>query len=587
MFGSAASLRRQLLLLALATILPLLFFASSVVFWSSHLYGTAARQGFENTSRALSVALDEQIETWKAVLAGLATSPALDKADYAAFRRQAEAVAQTYGGWIAVSIPAGQQVVNTLEPPGAELPHSNRTGLPPSPVRDRMAHVSDLFIGPVSGRLSLAVTVAAVRDGLVTHALQLGFYPDDLAEVLKDQHLPVGWIAALLDDQRRIIARAPHVTEFVGMQAPAWYTQARADGRRGLLEGHALDGTAVYGVFERLPHVPWTLVLLAPSAEIQRAWQRPLALMAGGGAILAGAIFAIFFLIGSRLTRPIDELAAVAHAVTRGEPLPTMPETNLRELNELRTAVVGLSRKQVLLREANHRIKNSLQLVSSLLGLQSRTVNDSASQTLFREAQAHIQAIARLHERLYKADQYDVVDAFALTRAVCDDIATISTGQAKLQVAADGLAHIAADVAGPFALIIAELVTNAVKHASRDGRVAEVSIRCRAEGESSISVLIADDGPGLPPSFDLGAQKGTGLRMCLMLASQIDGSLRAHPARRGGLFELRLPAEVMTSQHDSSRPDGDVLPSKVKSTNSPRLEGHGEQGEVSSTSADR
>lgn len=547
MFGSAASLRRQLLVLALATILPLLLFGSSVVFWSSHLHGAAARQGFENTARALSVALDEQIETWKAALTALSTSPALDHDNYAAFHRQADAVAKIYGGWIAVSLPSGRQVVNTLEPIGAEPSLSHSAGLLPTVLQDGAAHVSGLFVGPASNRHTLAVTVPAVRDGVVTHALHLGFFPENLAEVLANQHLPAGWIAALLDDRRRVIARTPHVADFVGTQAPAWYTQ----GRRGLLEGRALDGTAVYGAFERLPNVPWVLVLLVPGTELEQAWQRPLALMAGGGAILATAIFAIFFLMGSRLTRPIDELAAAARAVTRGEPLPAIPETNLRELNSLRNAVVRLSQKQVLLREVNHRIKNGLQLVSSLLGLQSRAIADGVAQTHLREARTHIQAIARLHERLYKADQYEVVDAFALARAVCDDIATISAGRARLQVAApEGVAHMAADVAGPFALIIAELATNAVKYASEAGRVAEVNISCRAEGERMISVLIADDGLGLPPDFDLAAQKGTGLRMCLMLASQIGGALRALPAERGALFELRVPAAgAAASQH--------------------------------------
>jgi hypothetical protein len=92
-------------------------------------------------------------------------------------------------------------------------------------ARDNAEHLSDVFIGPVSDRLTLAVTVPAMRDGVVTHALHVGFYPEDLAELLANQHLPDGWIAALLDDQRRVIARTPHVPDLVGKQAPAWYPE--------------------------------------------------------------------------------------------------------------------------------------------------------------------------------------------------------------------------------------------------------------------------------------------------------------------------------------------------------------------------
>lgn len=542
--GSTTTLRRRLLVLTAVTIIPLLVFVTAVVGWTFYEYRKAAREGLQSTARALSLAVDEQIITWKAALTALATSPALDEHDYATFRRQAEVVTGRYGGWIALSLPSGQQVVNTSQPIDSDLPHSDPVGLPAAVMRDGQQHVSDLFFGPATQRPGIAVTVPSVRGGVVTYALHLGVLPEDIAGLLARKGLPGGWFAGLVDSNNRIIARAPYDERLVGKAVSEPYLRAVAGADHGPFEGHVLGDVDVYGSFERLTQAPWTLVLAAPNAELARAWQRLLMVLAAGGAVFFLAASALALALGGRIANPVNALAGAARAVVKGEALSAVPESRVHEIMELRNAVMALSRKQILLREANHRIKNSLQIVSSSLGLQSRSASREGTKADLREAQSHIQAIARLHERLYQTDQYEAIDAIELVRSICGDMAALSANRAVVQVCAEGTARLDSADAGPFALTVAELVTNAVKHASQSQGGGRVEVRCRAADDSEIVITVSDTGPGLPPGFDLAGQTGLGLRMCLALTRQIGGTLRAIPSGGGAVFELRVPAAI-------------------------------------------
>ncbi len=539
---AATTLRRKLMVLAFATTVPLLAFVAAVVAWSSYEYRKAARQGLERTAQALSLAVDEQVVTWIAALTALSTSPALDQGDYATFRRQAESVTERVGGWLALSLPSGQQVVNTSRPADVDLPVSDPAGLPPAVIIEGKTHVSDLFVGPATKRWTIAVTVPSVRRQGVTHALHLGLLPRDLVALLATQRPPAGWFVALVDGNGRVITRAPFAAARIGGTPPDWYLEAIAvQAGSGIFRGQTPSGVEMYGAFHRLRQAPWTLVLAGPSAEFERAWQLPLLALAAGGIAFVIAILVLLVVMGRRLSDPINVLAGAARAAVDGEALPHVPESGVREIRELGSAVMALSQKQVLLREVNHRIKNSLQLVSATLSLQGQAASDAATREHFDAAQAQIRAVARLHERLYRQDRYETVEAFALARAVCEDVAAISVGRARVRIETEGAAQIGVDAGGPFALILVELITNAVKHASGAGGAGMVEVRCRVAEEPMISVVVSDEGRGLPPGFDLRGQKGMGLRMALALATQIGGTLAALPLSHGAAFELRVP----------------------------------------------
>jgi two-component sensor histidine kinase len=540
MWRSAETVRGQLRVLAVVTVALFLLFAAAVVFWSSHINVRAHQNGLENTVRALTLAVDGRIERWKAALSALATSPELADSDLSKFYEQAVAVARNEGGWIVVSAPSGQQLLNTLRPYGAELPRALSPDLPQTVLSEPAVHVSDLYVGQVYQRPVLSVTVPVLRQDQVTHAIHLGLTPETLADLLARQRLPTDWIAGIVDGRNRLVARYPHEPDLVGQQMPEWFRRGSADLERGMLRGEALDGRDFYGAFHRLPQAAWILAVAAPAHELRRAWLSSSLVLAGGGLILLGFLSAAIRSLGIRLTRPLDDLAAAARAATRGDALPPIPAPQLREYASLHQAVIELSHTQLLLREANHRIKNSLQIVAAGLGLQSRATGDPEARDSLEEAQAHVQAIARLHERLYRDEAFEDIDAIALAREVCADVALIAATRCAFHIEADGDARVDAKAAGALALIVAELALNSVKHATID-RKGEVTVRVRCADPNTMAVMVVNNGPPLPLDFDLEGQKGMGLRMCVSLAAQLGATLRLVPAGDTTAFELLVP----------------------------------------------
>ena len=542
MSGREITLVRQLLLFALAATLPLLAFSVVLVVWLSEVNEQSARQGLITTARALSLAVDERAQRQLAGLAGLATSPALDEGDIDALDRQSRAVAERLGGWVAISLLSGQQIVNTLVPAGSPLPVSPLEALPATLFQEGKDHVSNLFFGPLVKRLVIATSVAAKRNDRVTHALHLGLFPETLKQVLREQQLPEGWSSGLIDGNGKVVVRIPGLSESVGGLPPSWYG-ATTGQRSGVIAGVSRDGLPILVAFERLLHAPWMVAVAMPSAQLARTRQLPLAFLVGGGVVFVGAISGAFLMFGARLSRSMRAVARAARMAVRGEPVLDVPVPRISELSAMRSAVIELSSKQLLLREADHRIKNSLQLVSGTLRLHGRHTVDEEARNLFNAVQAQVQAIARLHERFYVTERREVVDAFELTRTVCGDISAMAIGSATVDIHADGAAYVTSAAATSYALILAELVTNAIRHAFKGEGPGKVEVRCRIVDQTGLSVTVSDNGPGLPADFDIAAQRGLGLRMSLVMASQIGGKLQTLPSKTGATFELLMPAQ--------------------------------------------
>ena len=216
-------------------------------------------------------------------------------------------------------------------------------------------------------------------------------------------------------------------------------------------------------------------------------------------------------------------------------------DTKPRELDEARkVALHGLARqvmallelrrsihqKDLMLREVNHRVKNSLQLVSSLLRLESRQIADPVTRRHFDEACARVATIARVHERLYKTDKVGVVEFGQFLRDLCADLshsAMIEQGH-HIEVQAD-TRELPTDKVIPLALIVNELVTNAVKYAYPAGTHGVIRVQFRSAPDGGFEVRVADEGVGLPPGFDPAATKSLGMRMVHALLGQVGAEL--------------------------------------------------------------
>ncbi len=195
--------------------------------------------------------------------------------------------------------------------------------------------------------------------------------------------------------------------------------------------------------------------------------------------------------------------------------------------------------REMLIREINHRVKNSLQLTSSIINLQSRRVTDPASRELFAQAAQRIRVTARTHERLYRDHDGTSVEFGTYLRELCDDLSR-TYGDAKVVVDARRV-QLPADTAINLALIANELVTNAFKYAFPDGRAGQVTVKFTGN-ERNWCLNVADDGVGLPAGF--AGRKGQSLGMQIVegLSSQLGATLTGENRAAGAVFTVRSGA---------------------------------------------
>jgi PAS domain S-box-containing protein len=219
----------------------------------------------------------------------------------------------------------------------------------------------------------------------------------------------------------------------------------------------------------------------------------------------------------------------------------------LRDVTERRRVRDALEQavtdKTVLLREINHRVKNSLQLVSGLLNLQMASIDDASAKAMLKDASDRIAAVARVHYRLYQSDRFSTLDFAAFLEELCDDLAQASgVSVCNLHLKADPL-EINIDHAAPLGLIANELITNAIKHRAVDPAIISVSL----EGDpDNYTLAVSDEGPGLPSDFDPARSRTLGMRIVTALIRQIGGRLEILPEAKGTTFRVT----VRDSRHD-------------------------------------
>jgi two-component sensor histidine kinase len=212
-----------------------------------------------------------------------------------------------------------------------------------------------------------------------------------------------------------------------------------------------------------------------------------------------------------------------------------------RERHE-RSLKAALERHQFLIREMNHRVKNSLGLVVSMLRLQAREDCDPAFAERLEDATLRVGAIARVHDQLYQSTDIERFDVGRYIEAICGDLAA-SFSQCEISVEAQPGIVISADRGISSALIVNELVSNAAKHAYRGQGVGRVWVNVARTGVDSFSLAVRDEGGGLPEGFEFGRGRGLGARMIRSLADQLNASLEIIARHPGAEFILTAPLD--------------------------------------------
>jgi two-component sensor histidine kinase len=199
--------------------------------------------------------------------------------------------------------------------------------------------------------------------------------------------------------------------------------------------------------------------------------------------------------------------------------------------------------KEVLLKEVHHRVKNNLQVISSLLSLQVGVVTDPNVLQVFRESQHRVRAMALIHEKLYQSRDLGKVDfgeyvrsltgylfrSFGVERATI--ALTVNVKDVFLEV----------EKAIPCGLIVNELVSNALKHAFPAGREGEIRIDAQAKGTEHVTLRVSDNGVGFPPAVDVRTTTSLGLGLVNTLTKQLEGTIEQQSSG-GTTFQIRFSA---------------------------------------------
>jgi two-component sensor histidine kinase len=200
----------------------------------------------------------------------------------------------------------------------------------------------------------------------------------------------------------------------------------------------------------------------------------------------------------------------------------------------------ALDRHQILLKEVNHRVKNSLQVVSSMLVLQARSVDDPDLSERLNQASTRVNAVGRAYERLaYNAD-YENIDLVEYLRQIIGDLEP-TVAPCKIELDAPKEIQFAADRAILVGLIINELVSNAGKYAYPDCPGGSIWVRLAQPDNNSVLVSVHDEGVGLPLGFDSTASKGLGTRLVNALTQQLGAKLTRPPSPIGTDCALLVP----------------------------------------------
>lgn len=211
-------------------------------------------------------------------------------------------------------------------------------------------------------------------------------------------------------------------------------------------------------------------------------------------------------------------------------------------------ARASLHEKETLLKEIHHRVKNNLQVTSSLLKLQAERIDDESARRALREGQNRIRSMALVHELLYRSDDLANVDLGAyIERLSRQLLRSHGVEGSKVKVERKLMSvPLPIDVAVPCGLILNELASNALKHAFADGRRGTITIELRWADDGDV-LVVRDDGVGLPPEFDLAKSTTLGLRLIQTLADQIHATLVVRSSS-GTEIEVRIPRAQETTR---------------------------------------
>ena len=199
----------------------------------------------------------------------------------------------------------------------------------------------------------------------------------------------------------------------------------------------------------------------------------------------------------------------------------------------------SLKEKELLLRELHHRVKNNLQIILSLINLQSNGIKDKKDLEIFRESQSRVKSMAIIHEKLYQSADFASVNFEEYIKSLVSYLISYYSNDlidVEIDVEKDLVLNM--DTAVPCGLIINELVTNSIKHAFTKLNSGKISVKFHSDN-GCFTLIVKDNGVGFPPELDIKNPQKLGLQLVTSLTDQLEGKID-YNGSDGSEFKIRF-----------------------------------------------
>ena len=363
-------LRYRLVLLVLVSVLPLL----GLNLWRQYFqYRTGIEASGERTltlARSMALLVDAELQVPIATLQALAASPALQRDDLAAFRKEAEAaVARQFPGTNIVLLREdGQQFVNTILARDAPLPARPYLDSVHQVFANNQPAISNLYQGAVGARQVIAIDVPVRNsDGSVRYALSMVLPTDPrlamFEEVIRRQRLPDTWVVSIFDRDGVNVARVPNGDRFVGQRASSLLIGPLRSAATGVLQTTSLEGLGLLTAFSHAPKSGWAVAIGVRREELARPFvEATMAELASGGGLLLLCLVAAVW-VARGIAAPIWSLSGVVAAAERSDnPVPA--PTGLPEVDAVAAALRAMEDERRRSREAEAVLRDSIETMA-------------------------------------------------------------------------------------------------------------------------------------------------------------------------------------------------------------------------------
>jgi|GEM_PF-511200 len=209
-----------------------------------------------------------------------------------------------------------------------------------------------------------------------------------------------------------------------------------------------------------------------------------------------------------------------------------------------------LAEKDVLMREIHHRVKNNLQVISGLLELQSKSLNDEAAKDALMEGRNRVRSIALIHQNLYQFENLSSIELKRFSNDLCRQVESVFKKQHKVVLTTRvPVLYLDIDSAVPLGLIMNELLSNSFKYAFNDEVTGEINLDIAAVAEGKYELVYSDNGPGLPANFDVSRASTLGIQLINDLSRQIGGHVK-YEYKDGATFTIHFTNRNLRKNED-------------------------------------